>query len=141
MVDMRHRRDDPSDALPSPNKDIAYGFYVGRSSAREFYAPAPVPRPRYRCPADLLHKPGTPLLWGDEPWPTRRPMRFDARVGDVLAGNVRLRATCACGHSAHVDPEALRRRFPPTEMLKHVERYVRCRQCGRYGTASLEDPA
>lgn len=113
---------DVAHAFPRPNKDVGY-FYYGavreppRGSAG---------RPRY-LPA------ARPLTWGGEPWPRRQPSLEDARVGDVIAGNIELRASCSCGHSTVIGTEVLRARHEPTQMLRYLA--FRCRQCG--GSATL----
>lgn len=117
--------ENPINAVPRPNKDVPY-LYFG---------PARLEPPRgsrvgtssYRAPKRLYS--GGPLLWGDKPWPKRRPSAEDARVGDVIMGNVELRATCSCGHSKLVSTEELRVRAEPIQMLRSLR--FRCQQCRR----------
>jgi hypothetical protein len=59
-------------------------------------------------------------------------------VGDVLAGNIELRGSCACGHSASVNPEESRRRSALTERVKYIS--FRCQQGQRYGSVSIQHP-
>jgi hypothetical protein len=130
------RRRDPADFIPRPNKDVDYPYFGARM-------PPELPRSRTQRPAlpfrapKRLHAADAPLTWGGEPWPERRPARFDARVGDVLAGNLELRATCRCGHSAIVEPEELRRRFEPTDKVGRVTFY--CRQCCHRGSLEISN--
>lgn len=131
----RHDRDS-SGGFPRPNKDVPYGYFRGGGAERQRTS-SPIPAAGWQ---KRLHQHGTPLMWGDEPWPKRKPPRFDARVGDVLAGNIVLRVSCRCGHSDVINPEELRRRFEPIERLKRLEERFRCSQCGRYGHMSLEFP-
>lgn len=130
----RHDRESSS-GFPRRNQE-AHGYF-GRGGAER---PTSSPIPRAADWQKRLHQRGTPLMWGDKPWPRRKPARFHARVGDVLAGNIVLRISCRCGHSDVIDPEKLRRRFEPIERLKDLEQRFRCSQCGRYGHMSVEFP-
>ena len=127
---MGRNDDDPTKAFPGPNKDIPYRDPGYAEPAR---GSSPRAKPLMVLPqrsTKRLHQAGTPVLWAAEPWPSRKPAVFDARVGDVLTGNVELRATCVCGHSALVPADELRRRHEPTEHLKRL-RFV-CSQCQRF---------
>lgn len=116
--------EEPISAFPKPRKDVSY-FYQG------FGGLEPPRGSAMRSRFMSATRPGPPT-WGGEPWPRRRPSLEEARVGDVVVGNVELRANCACGHSKLVDAGALRGRHEPTQMLRHLR--FRCRQCRRTAT-------
>lgn len=86
--------------------------------------------------------PGTPVTWSDgEPWPIRNPILYEARVGDVFAGNVELATRCThCGRAGFVDPAAIADRYEPIHRLRDIWEKVFCRQCGRGVLLSLRFP-
>jgi hypothetical protein len=117
----RHQAGDPIGAIPKPNKDVPYMYFgAGRELPRGARR-----RPRFMSTA-------RPVSGSGSPWPKRRPSAEDVRVGDVIVGNVELRANCPCGHSKIVDAGTLRARREPTEMIRRLR--FRCGQCRRFAT-------
>jgi hypothetical protein len=126
------------DWVPRPKQDIDHPFFdLTREHERLKRALARTEQERvsYVRSKDSL----IPAFRKSE-WPVRNPIRNDAQIGDVLAGNVELRANCRCGHSATVDPAVLADKFDAKLMLYLIEDRVRCTQCGRYGSFSLHYP-
>jgi hypothetical protein len=132
------RRQRPADWVPGPSQDFKYFDRSGGAKEPPRGSLVRARGPRTVVPV-RAPKQG-PVLWGDAPWPKRRPSRADARVGDVLVGNVVLRGNCACGHSAIVDAEELRARFDPAMPVRDLGDRFRCQQCGRYAAASVGYP-
>lgn len=116
-----------ADWVPRPNKDIDY------------YSDLSAEADRIKHKLDRIDaRPGQPFRRAE--WPTRQPKLYQAQVGDVLAGNIELRATCKCGHSAVVDRSVLGAKFDPRTRIIDIRRKVRCTQCQRYGGLSMSYP-
>lgn len=112
-----------ADWIPRPRQDIDYVY---------FDLPLEAERIRHKLERKGRRPPPAQ-------WPSRRPTPQQAQIGDVLAGNVELRATCVCGHSAKVVP-ALLSKFGPYTRIADIRRKVRCTQCRRYGTLNMVHP-
>jgi hypothetical protein len=119
---MPRRRDD--DWIPGPKQDIDYPTL------------GPMPRERPRGKGRAFDR---GRLLDPRAWPVRRPTLAQARIGDVIAGNLELRATCRCGHSAIVESAALAK-FDRNQPLRDILDKVRCTQCRRYGKVAVNYP-
>lgn len=116
------------DWLPRPRKDMDYDYVDLRDTAD-----------RIRRRIDLPEGPGR-RPFREANWPKRRPALSQAQIGDIFAGNIALRATCACGHSAPVDPLIVAAKFAITTRIIDIQRRARCTQCRRYGRLSVTWP-
>ncbi len=117
-----------ADWLPRPRKDIDYPFFDLPAEAERIKREIDGPAVRSRRPFRKAE------------WPTRRPTPGQAQIGDVLAGNIALRATCACGHSAVVDPALLSAKYDATTRIDDIGSKLRCTQCRRYGAVAIAWP-
>jgi hypothetical protein len=136
---MARRSDRPEDAFPHPRQDIDY-------LAAGIELPRGVSRRSFENQVKLLQlraqraKLDQPARFDRDAWPVRNPTLAQAQVGDVLAGNLELRANCRCGHSAVVDPRVLAAKFDSRDSLRRIMDKVRCTQCRRYGAVALYYP-
>jgi len=65
---------------------------------------------------------------------------YGARLGDLLAANVELRAWCArCGHLASADAVALAKQHGDLAQLRDLERKLRCHCSAREGHFYVRD--
>lgn len=86
--------------------------------------------------------PGTPVTRSDgTPWPIRNPALWEARCGDVFAGNLELATRCShCGRSGIVDVATIAARYEPMEDLRPIVKRVFCRECEKTLIVSLHYP-
>ncbi len=118
------RRD--ADWLPRPRKDIDY------------YSDLSAEADRIKRKLDRTEIPTRHFKRAE--WPRRKPTLSQARVGDALAGNIELRATCLCGHSAAVDVSVIAAKFNASTRIVDIKRKARCTQCRRYGALTVSYP-
>ncbi len=114
------------DWLPRPSKDIDY--YCDLSAEAD------------RIKRKLDRTTSWPRPFKKAGWPKRKPTLSQARVGDALAHNIELRATCSCGHSAIIDVSVIAAKFSPSTRIVDIKRKARCTQCRRYGALTVSYP-